>query len=426
MYNLPSLKQHTVRSQSVALSQSYIPTRSGPHKLWSDESLQKAVAAVEKGEDSIRRAANKYGLPRSTLHDHVSGKVQYGAKPGRDPYLTAEEEEEVINFLLNCVHVGYPHTRKQVMALVQDIVDRKGIKATTSCGWWDQFQKRNPRISLRIAAPLSHVRAMASDKESLNRYFDVLENTLKDNEIFNNPCRIFNCDETGIPLGPSSLKVIDQVGTKNPTYPTNSSKTQVTVLACSCASGYALPPFVIFNRKSLNPELTKGEVPGTLYGLSETGWMNRELFSAWFSGHFLPNAPSARPLLLLLDGHTSHYSLPMIKEAAAEKVLIFALPPNTTHLTQPLDKGCFAPLKMHWKQICQSFTAKNRGRAITLYDFSSLFSEAWCKGMSAKNVMSGFKVCGVYPFNREVFDVPEERYTSFKPEKLSEIHPYLA
>ena len=79
----------------MASSQSYIPIRSGPRKLWSDESLQKAVAAVEKEEDSIRRAADKYGLPRSTLHDHVSGKVQYGAKPGRDPYLTAEEEEEL-------------------------------------------------------------------------------------------------------------------------------------------------------------------------------------------------------------------------------------------------------------------------------------------------------------------------------------------
>ena len=352
MHKLPSLKQRTVRSQSMALSQSCIPIRSGPCKLWSDESLQKAVAAVEKGEDSIRHAANEYGLPHSTLHDHISGKVQYGAKPGHDPYLTAEEEEEVINFLLNA-HVGYPHTRKQIMALVQDIVDRKGIKTTISCGWWNRFQKQNPRISLRIAAPLSHVQAMASDKESLNRYFDVLEKTLKDNKIFNNPCRIFNCDETGIPMGPSSLKVIDQFGAKDPTYPTNSSKAQVTVLACSCASGYALPPFVIFNRKLLHPELTKGEVPGTLYGLSETGWMNTELFSTWFSEHFLPNAPSARPLLLLLDGHTSHYSLPMIKEAAAEKVLIFALPPNTTNLTQPLDKGCFAPLKMHWKQICQ-------------------------------------------------------------------------
>ena len=219
-------------------------------------------------------------------------------------------------------------------------MDRKGVETTILCGWRDWFQKQNPRISLCIAAPLSHVQAMASDKELLNSYFDVLEKTLKDNEIFNNPCRIFNCDETGIPLGPSSLKVIDQVGTKNPTYPTNSSKAQVTVLACSCAPGYALP------------ELTKGEVPGTLYGLSETGWMNRELFSAWFSGHFLPNAPSARPLLLLLDGHTSHYSLPVIKEAAAEKVSIFALPSNTTYLTQPLDTGCFAPLKIHWKQIC--------------------------------------------------------------------------
>ena len=79
MYNLPSLKQLTVRSQSVASSQSYIPFSSGPRKLWSDESLQKAVAAVEKGEDSIRRAADKYGLPRSTLHDHISEKVQYGA-----------------------------------------------------------------------------------------------------------------------------------------------------------------------------------------------------------------------------------------------------------------------------------------------------------------------------------------------------------
>ena len=75
----------------MALLQSYTLIRSGPHKLWSDESLQKAVAAAEKGEDSIRSVADKYGLPHSTLHDCISGKVQYGAKPSRDPYLTAEE-----------------------------------------------------------------------------------------------------------------------------------------------------------------------------------------------------------------------------------------------------------------------------------------------------------------------------------------------
>ena len=35
------------------------------------------------------------------------------------------------------------------------------------------------------------------------------------------------------------------------------------VLACTSAAGYVLPPFVCFDRKSLNIKLTEGEVPGT-------------------------------------------------------------------------------------------------------------------------------------------------------------------
>ena len=64
--------------------------RSGPRKLWDNESMQKAIAAAEQGNDSIHRAAEKYGIPTSTLQDHVSGKVDLGAKPGRDPYLPLE------------------------------------------------------------------------------------------------------------------------------------------------------------------------------------------------------------------------------------------------------------------------------------------------------------------------------------------------
>ena len=45
--------------------------------------------------------------------------------------------------------------------------------------------------------------------------------------------------------------------------------------------------------------------------------------------------------LLLLDGHSTHYNS-FIRQAAQEKVVVFCLPPNTTHLTQPLDKGALA------------------------------------------------------------------------------------
>lgn len=56
-----------------------------------------SLVAVNKGLP-LRQAAEMYRVPKSTLHDHVSGKVAYGAKPGPDPYLSVEEEEELASF----------------------------------------------------------------------------------------------------------------------------------------------------------------------------------------------------------------------------------------------------------------------------------------------------------------------------------------
>ena len=55
-------------------------------------------------------------------------------------------------------------------------------------------------------------------------------------------------------------------------------KEQVTVLACASASGYVLPPMIVYKRKNLTLQLRAGEVDGTAYGLSPSGWMEGELF----------------------------------------------------------------------------------------------------------------------------------------------------
>ena len=91
-----------------------------------------------------------------------------------------------------------------------------------------------------------------------------------ENNIFDDPHCIYNLDETGMSLNPKSQKVVDAVGAKNPSYITGQTKTQITVLACTSAAGSTLPPF-IFDRQTLNPEMVRGEVPGTIYGLSSKG-----------------------------------------------------------------------------------------------------------------------------------------------------------
>ena len=105
--------------------------------------------------------------------------------------------------------------------------------------------------------------------------------------------------------------------------------------------------------------------------------------------------------------------------AAKEKVILFTLPPNTTHLTQPLDKGCFSPLKVAWHQACQRFCSQNPGRVVSIYNFSALLSEAWGQSMTVKNITSGFKVTGIYPVDRCAVQVPGQK-PSFRPESLAE------
>lgn len=85
---------------------------------------------------------------------------------------------------------------------------------------------------------------MATNHESLDCYYELLEDALKSNGIFNNASWIFKCDETGVPLNPPSPKVLHEVGAKNPCYLNGGTTTQITVLACASAAGCAILPIL--------------------------------------------------------------------------------------------------------------------------------------------------------------------------------------
>ena len=299
------------------------------YKLWEKETVNLACDAVVNKDMSIRRAEAEYGIPKSTIHDRVIGRVRVGAVSGPQRYLSDREEAELVRFLLGCARVGYAHTRKQIVAIVQSYLQyKKGLAVNLSNGWWQKFRLRNKELTGRTAERLAYCRAVATDQAILNSYFDLLEQTLADNDLLLAPSRIFNVDETGFPL----------------------------VLACVNAAGATIPPMVIYDRKTLKQELYKGEIDETIYGLTDNGWSNSEMFDTWFNNHFLRYIPAVRPVLLMLDGHSSHYNPSTVRMAAEQQVIIFCLPPHTTHLTQPLDKSCFSALKKFWHEECHMYT----------------------------------------------------------------------
>ena len=94
-----------------------------------------------------------------------------------------------------------------------------------------------------------------------------------------------------MPLDHTPGSVIGIRGQKHPRAIVSGVKKQITVLACANAAGNVIPPLVLFSRKALNPQLTIGEVPGTMYGLNDSGWMDSEIFHNWFENILAPGMP---------------------------------------------------------------------------------------------------------------------------------------
>ena len=173
------------------------------------------------------------------------------------------------------------------------------------------------------------------------------------------------------------------------------------MVACINAIGQALPIFVMYDAKILNPGWMQGGVAGTNYAKNPNGWIDNDLFHIWIKDHFLPLAVSSRPLLLMLDGHSTHYQSSTVHYAKDYKIIMFCLPPHSTHASQPLDAAVFNPLKRNWNDAIHAFLSQNPGKVFTKYNFPPILKEAWENTMTAANICSGFRNAGIYPFNRE-------------------------
>ena len=122
------LQSRVVRTKcKTAAYVPFAPQRLPTYRGYSTISVEKAYQAVIAGEMSLRKAAEEYGVPRSTLHAKVQGKVPISVKSGAKKHLTDEEEERLVEFLAGCASIGYAKSCKEVMAIAQKKLLNVGI-----------------------------------------------------------------------------------------------------------------------------------------------------------------------------------------------------------------------------------------------------------------------------------------------------------
>lgn len=213
-------------------------------------------------------------------------------------------------------------------------------------------------------------------------------------------------DETGIATVPTKIfKVIGKKGARNVGQKTSQERgTTVSVAVAVSASGQFIPPMYIFPRSNMKQTYLTHAAPGTVGYANGGGWMTAEYFVK-FMNHFIQHsgAKKGSPTLLLLDNHTSHQSIETLDLAAKHDITMLSFPPHCTHKMQPLDVSVFSSFK---NVICQQHNAwqkNNIGVRFDLHHVPLVAEEALDIAATPKNIKSGFRATGIFPFNPNIF-----------------------
>jgi len=240
--------------------------------------------------------------------------------------------------------------------------------------------------------------------DDINTYMDNLGETLKDIP----PSRIWNYDETNLSDNPGNKKVISKRGAKYVEKICNFSKSSTSVMFCGNAEGKLLAPYVVYKAENMWTTWTENGPENTRYNRSKSGWFDSITFEDWFTSHFLKEIKCSKdsPTVLIGDNLASHINIKVLQLCDQHNIRFVCLPPNTTHLTQPLDVAFFAPMIKVWRNILTKWKESKSGSKYSTIPkdlFPTLLNELInnIKANAGQNLVSGFNKCGIFPFNKQ-------------------------
>ncbi len=102
--------------------------------------------------------------------------------------------------------------------------------------------------------------------------------------------------------------------------------------------------------------------------------------------------------MLLLDRHESHVLAAFEDYYKSNNIITLCLPPHSSHLTQPLDVGCFSVLKRIYGRQIEGFI-KAHINHISKTEFLIAFKTAYFQSITVQNVKAGFRGAGLIPFD---------------------------
>lgn len=363
-----------------------------------------AIEAIKNKEiQSVHEAAYRFQVPRTTLRDRVNGRQNRSEKRANGHKLTQVEEDSLKQWILSMDTRGVAPRPATVREMANLLLARRGSTSIQTVGenWVTKFVKRHTELKSRFSRRYDYQRAKQEDPKVIQAWFDTVNRTIQQYGILSED--IYNFDETGFAMGLiATAKVITRAeyyGKRSLLQPGN--RAWVTTIESTNASGWALPPMIIFKGKFYN-QAWFDNLPGDWrFEVSRNGWTTDEIGLRWLQQQFLPATNSrtkGKYRLLILDGHGSHLT-PQFDQICSDNYIIpLCMPPHSSHLLQPLDIGCFAPLKRAYGRLIENQMRLNINH-IDKLDFLAAYPQARADAFQPSTIKNSFAAAGLVPFD---------------------------
>ena len=264
--------------------------------------------------------------------------------------------------------------------------------------WVSRFVNSQSKLQTKWNRKVYSQRALCEDPVAILAWFNLVEETRQAYRILDTDT--YNFDETGFMMGVAATsKVVtssDTVGRAATVQPGN--RDWVTTIECINASGWCLPPFVILSGKQHQASWYHHIPIDWVLAVSDNGWTTDELGVEWVKHFNRYTAPRTHGVyrLLILDGHSSHATPEFDQYCTENKIITLCMPAHTSHLLQPLDVGCFSPLKRAYGHEIQEL-ARQGVYYIDKIDFLTAYTRIRPAVLTQQNIQAGFQATGLIP-----------------------------
>jgi len=360
-----------------------------------------AISAINQNQfQSIRAAAKTYDAVRTTLRRRRAGIPSRRDYTPSSKRLTDLEESVIIKHIIDLDSRGFSPRLGAIRDIANQLLTARA-QAPVGKNWPDNFVRRTPELKMRFNRKYDYQRAKNEDPEAIVAWFELVRNTIAKYGITDDD--IYNFDEIGFMMGIiATAKVITASERRyRPKAVQPGNREWVTVIQGVNAQGWAIPPFIIFAGQYHLSAWYSDEIPKDwVIALSDNGWTTNSLGFEWLQ-HFERHTKHRTTgvwRLLILDGHESHNSLQFQEFCKANNIITLCMPPHSSHLLQPLDVGCFAPLKKAYGRQIEDLI-RNSINHITKLEFLPAFKAAFDAAITKDNIKGAFRGSGLIPYD---------------------------